>query len=35
MELATKLSDTQDFPYDSVEGLVDDVIVGLKEKDML
>lgn len=35
MELATKLSDTQDFPYDSVDGLVDDVINGLKEKDML
>ena len=34
MELATKLSDTQDFPYDSVDGLVDDVIAGLKEKDM-
>lgn len=35
MELATKLSDTQDFPYENVDGLVDDVIAGLKEKDML
>lgn len=35
MELATKLSDIQDFPYDDVGGLVDDVIVGLEEKDML
>ena len=34
MELATKLSDTQDFPYENVDGLVDDVIEGLKEKDM-
>lgn len=35
MELATKLSDIQDFPYDSSEGLVDDVISGLREKGML
>lgn len=35
MELATKLSDIQDFPYDDVESLVDDVIVGLREKGML
>lgn len=35
MELATKLSDVQDFPYDDVESLVDDVIVGLREKGML
>ena len=35
MELATKLSDTQDFPYENVESLVDDVLAGLKEKDML
>jgi hypothetical protein len=35
MELATKLSDIQDFPYDDVDDLVDDVIVGLEEKDIL
>ena len=35
MELSTKLSDIQDFPYDDVETLVDDLIVGLDEKDML
>jgi hypothetical protein len=35
MELSTKLSDTQDFPYDDVETLVDDLMDGLKEKDML
>ncbi|MGM0592284.1 MAG: MTH865 family protein [Halobacteriota archaeon] len=30
MELAAKLGSHQDFPYDSVETLVDDVIEGLK-----
>lgn len=35
MELATKLSGNQDFPYDSVDDLVDDVIAGLKDKDIL
>jgi hypothetical protein len=35
MELATKLGDVQEFPYDSAGELVDDVIEGLKEKDML
>ncbi len=35
MELATKMNDTQDFPYDSVDELVDDLIEGMKQKDML
>ncbi|MFC4449718.1 MTH865 family protein [Halorussus aquaticus] len=35
MELSTKLSDIQDFPYEDVESLVDDLIEGLKQKDML
>ena len=35
MELGTKLRDHQDFPYQDVDTLVDDVIAGLKEKDML
>ncbi|MCO8245887.1 MULTISPECIES: MTH865 family protein [unclassified Haladaptatus] len=35
MELATKMNDTQDFPYDTVDELVDDLIEGMKQKDML
>jgi hypothetical protein len=35
MELSTKMSDTQDFPYDDVDTLVDDLIEGLKQKDMI
>ena len=35
MELATKLGEYQSFPYESVEELVDDIIVGLNEKDMI
>ncbi|WP_135851438.1 MTH865 family protein [Halorussus salinus] len=35
MELSTKMSDTQDFPYDDVDSLVDDLIEGLKQKDMI
>ncbi|GAA0251283.1 MTH865 family protein [Haladaptatus pallidirubidus] len=35
MELATKMNDAQDFPYDDVDTLVDDLIEGLKQKDML
>ena len=35
MELSTKMSDTQDFPYDDVDSLVDDLLEGLKQKDML
>lgn len=35
MELATKLSAHQDFPYASAEELVDDVIAGLHAEDMI
>ncbi|WP_115862583.1 MTH865 family protein [Halorussus litoreus] len=35
MELSTKLSGDQDFPYDDVETLVDDLLEGLKANDML
>jgi hypothetical protein len=35
MELAAKLGGHQDFPYDDAEELVDDVIAGLKDEDML
>ena len=35
MELATKLSDVQEFPYDSVEDLVEDLLAGLEQKDLL
>ena len=35
MELAAKLGDHQDFPYDDVETMVDDVIAGLKTEGML
>lgn len=35
MELATKLSDVQDFPYEDVDTFVDDLVSGLKQKDML
>ena len=35
MELSTKMSDSQDFPYDDVETLVDDLMEGLKDKDMI
>ncbi|MFH5798532.1 MTH865 family protein [Haladaptatus sp. CMAA 1911] len=35
MELATKMNDAQDFPYADVDALVDDLIEGLKQKDML
>ena len=31
MELGSKLAGTQEFPYESVEKLVDDVIAGLEE----
>jgi hypothetical protein len=31
MELGSKLAGTQEFPYESVEELVDDVIAGLRE----
>lgn len=35
MELGMKLSDSQEFPYDSVEIMVDDVIEALKENDYI
>ncbi|UWG51629.1 Uncharacterized protein AArcCO_2337 [Halalkaliarchaeum sp. AArc-CO] len=35
MELASKLGDHQEFPYDDVEGLVDDIIAGLKAEDVI
>jgi hypothetical protein len=35
MEMAAKLGGHQDFPYDSAQALVDDVIAGLKEEGML
>jgi hypothetical protein len=35
MELSTKLSGAQEFPYDNVDALVDDLLEGLKEKDMI
>ncbi|MDR5672124.1 MTH865 family protein [Halalkaliarchaeum sp. AArc-GB] len=35
MELASKLGDHQEFPYDDVEGLVDDIIAGLKSEDVI
>lgn len=35
MELNTKAGGTQEFPYESVEELVDDVIDGLEAEDLL
>ena len=35
MELAAKLGSHQEFPYDDVDSLVDDVMTGLREEDML
>lgn len=35
MELGTKMSDVQNFPYDDVETLVDDLIEGLHEKGLI
>jgi hypothetical protein len=35
MEMAAKLGGHQDFPYDSAQDLVDDVIAGLKAEGML
>jgi hypothetical protein len=35
MELAAKLGDEQEFPYDNVEDLVDDVMDGLENQGML
>ncbi len=35
MELATKLADMQDFPYDDVETMVEDVLDALEAKEMI
>jgi hypothetical protein len=35
MELGTKLSDEQEFPYEDVESLVDDLMAGLHAKGIL
>ncbi|MES3160860.1 MAG: MTH865 family protein [Halorubrum sp.] len=35
MELAAKLGSEQEFPYDDVESLVDDVMEGLESKEMI
>ena len=35
MELAARLGGHQEFPYNSVDELVDDIVAGLKAEDML
>jgi hypothetical protein len=35
MEMAAKLGDHQEFPYEDVDSLVDDIIEGLKAEGML
>jgi hypothetical protein len=35
MELAAKLGSHQEFPYENVDSLVDDVIAGLKDEGMV
>jgi len=35
MELGSKLAGTQEFPYEDIEELVDDVIAGLEENDYI
>ena len=35
MEIAAKLGSHQEFPYEDVEALVDDVMAGLREEDMI
>ena len=35
MELGTKMSDVQEFPYDDVESLVDDLMDGVEAKGLL
>ena len=35
MELASKLGGHQEFPYEDIESLVDDVIAGLKAEDVI
>jgi hypothetical protein len=35
MEIASRLSDHQEFPYEDVDTLVDDVMDGLEEEEMI
>lgn len=35
MEIATRLSGHQEFPYEDVDSLVDDVMAGLEKEDMI
>jgi hypothetical protein len=35
MEMAAKLGSSQDFPYDDVDSLVDDIIEGLNDNGMI
>ncbi len=35
MEMAAKLGSEQEFPYDDVESLVDDILDGLEAKDVI
>ena len=35
MELGTKFSDAQEFPYEDVESLVDDLMAGIKERGLI
>lgn len=35
MEMASRIGEHQNFPYNDVESLVDDVIEGLKAEDMI
>ena len=35
MELAAKLGDHQEFPYDTAENLADDIMVGLEKEDLI
>ncbi|MFC6951640.1 MTH865 family protein [Halorubellus litoreus] len=35
MELAVRLEPYQDFPYESLDALVDDVVAGLREEELL
>ncbi|HIJ12823.1 MAG TPA: hypothetical protein HA275_03725, partial [Halobacteriales archaeon] len=35
IELSMRLSDKQDFPYETVEDLIEDLIDGMKEKGII
>jgi hypothetical protein len=35
IELSMRLTDKQNFPYEAVEGLIDDLINGMKEKGLI